>query len=135
MSVSFLQEKKKTDIKRKITARFIGWIDPVKVVILHGKSVVVLRRNYPLLHPKRGMPTSCSIALPLPAGRIKIFLLLHSRHHLRRVFLSDAHNMKHATIKSTGIGIDHHSRGIYKSFLFPYFHAEQGIKACGIHFC
>ena len=37
-----------------IAARFIGWIDPVKVVIPNVKSVVVLRRIYPVFHPQKG---------------------------------------------------------------------------------
>lgn len=44
-----------------IAARFIGWIDPVKVVILQWKSVVVLRRIYPVFRPKTGIPTSYTI--------------------------------------------------------------------------
>ena len=50
-----------------IAARFIGWIDPVKVVIPPGKSVVVLRRIYPVFHPKKGYPNQLHDRLPTAA--------------------------------------------------------------------
>lgn len=107
---------KKTDNKRMIAARFIGWIDPVKVVIPHGKSVVVLRRIYPVIRPKKGGPISYNN---------DFLLLLYSGHHFRRVFLSDAHYMKYPTIKSTGICVDDHRWCIHKSFLFPDLETKQ----------
>jgi hypothetical protein len=116
-----------------IAARFIGWIDPVKVVIPPGKSVVVLRRIYPVLHTQNGHPNQFHYR-PAFAGRQAndyrlttndFPLLLHSRYHFRRVFLSNTHYMKNPTIKCTGIGIDHHRWCIHKCFLFPDFEAKE----------
>ncbi len=107
---------KKTDNKRMIAACFIGWIDPVKVVIPNVKSVVVLRRIYPVFRPKKGCPISYNN---------DFLLLLHSGHHFRRVFLSNAHHMKNTSIESTGVSIDYDGWGIHKCFLFPYLHAKQ----------
>jgi hypothetical protein len=109
-----------------IAARFIGWIDPVKVVIPPGKSVVVLRRIYPVFHLKNGNPNQLTLLTnDYRLKTIDYLLLLYSRHHFRRIFLSNTHHMKNSAIKSAGIGIDHHRWCIHKCFLFPDFEAKE----------
>jgi hypothetical protein len=116
-----------------IAARFIGWIDPVKIVILPVKCVVVIRRICPVFHLQNGYPKQFHYQ-PAFAGRQAndyrlttndFPLLLYSRHHFRRVFLGNTHHMKNPSIKSAGIGIDHHRWCVHKCFLFPDFEAKE----------
>ncbi len=51
-----------------IATRFIGRIDPVKVVIPPGKCVVVLRRIYPEFHTQNWYPNQLQYG-PAFAGR------------------------------------------------------------------